>query len=65
MLEGCPGAKDMTDYIKNPKAEEAINSAVWHTVLGEGSKGSIGIWDNEPWTDGSDNTAHRYFNSDK
>ncbi|MCH5176360.1 MAG: leucine-rich repeat protein, partial [Prevotellaceae bacterium] len=61
MLEGCPGATDMTNYIKNPKAEETINSAVWKTVLGEGSGGSIGFRDDQPWTDDSGNATHRYF----
>lgn len=61
MLEGVNGATDMTSYIKNPKAESAIVSSEWRTVFGKDSGGSINILDNQPWTDGSGNTTHKYF----
>jgi len=62
MLEGVNGAEDVTaTYIKNPRAEEAIDATVWQTILGEGSGGGIGFRDDQPWTDGSGSTAHRYF----
>lgn len=61
MMEGVDGATDMTSSIINPKADEAIDASVWQTVLGEGSGGSIGILDGEPWTDGNGSTSHRYF----
>ena len=61
ILEGVEGATNMTSYIKNPKAEQAINASVWQTVLGEGSGGNISIWTNEPWTDGNGSTNHKYF----
>ena len=62
MLEGVEGAEDVTaTYIRNPKAEETIDANVWQTVLGEGSGGRIGILGNEPWTDGSGSTSHKYF----
>lgn len=62
LMEGIEGAVDVTaTYIRNPKAEEAIDANVWQTVLGEGSGGSIGILGNEPWTDGSGSTSHKYF----
>ena len=60
MLEGVDGATDFTDYIVNPKAEQDI-AAPWSVVLGEGSGGSLGILSGEPWTDGDDNSTHRYF----
>jgi len=62
LMEGIEGAVDVTaTYIRNPKAEEAIDANVWQTVRGEGSGGSIGILGNEPWTDGSGSTSHKYF----
>ena len=61
MLEGVDGATDMTSYIKNPKAESAIVSSEWQTVLGDNSGGSLSIRDDQPWTDGSGNTTHKYF----
>ncbi len=61
MLEGLEGSIDMTSYIKNPKAESAIVSSEWQTVLGDNSGGSLGIRDDQPWTDGSGNTTHKYF----
>jgi len=59
--EAVEGAVDMTSKIINPAAEEALDASVWETVLGEGSGGSIDIKSNEPWTDGSDNATHKYF----
>ena len=59
MLEGVNGATDMTSYINNPKAEEGVDG--WTTVRGEGSGGSINILDGQPWTDGSGDTNHKYF----
>ena len=62
LMEGIEGAVDVTaTYIRNPKAEEAIDANVWQTVLGEGSGGSVGILGNEPWTDSSGSTSHKYF----
>jgi hypothetical protein len=61
LMEGVEGATNMTSYIKNPKAEQAIDASVWQTVLGEGSGGNISIWTNEPWTDGNGSTNHKYF----
>ena len=62
LLEGVDGSKDVTaDYIKNPKAAETIDAAVWQTVLGAGSGGSIGIRSDEPWTAADGNSAHSYF----
>ena len=60
LAEGVVGAKDMTSAITNPNAEEAVGEP-WNTVLGEGSEGSIGIRDNEPFTDGDNVSAHKYF----
>ena len=59
MLEGVNGATDMTSYINNPKAEEGVDG--WTTVRGEGSGGSINILVGQPWTDGSGDTNHIYF----
>ena len=59
MLEGVNGATNMTSYINNPKAEEGVDG--WTTVRGEGSGGSINILDGQPWTDGSGDTNHKYF----
>lgn len=59
MLEGVNGATDMTSYINNPKAEEGVDG--WTTVRGEGSGGSINILVGQPWTDGSGDTNHKYF----
>ena len=62
LLEGVDGSEDVTaTYVKNPKADEGIDAAVWQTVLGEGSGGSIGIRSDEPWTDGSGGAVHSYF----
>lgn len=62
MLEGVESSLDVTaTYIQNPKADEAIDAAIWKTVLGEGSGGSISILSNEPWTDGNGSQAHKYF----
>ena len=61
LLEGVDGATDMTSYIKNPKAESAIVSSEWQTVFGNDSGGSINIQNNQPWTDASGNTTHKYF----
>ncbi len=60
LLEGEEGAVNMTDLIVNPAAEEAV-AEPWTLVKGEGSEGSIGTLDNEPWTDGNDNSTHKYF----
>ncbi len=59
LLEGLENAKIMTDSIKNPDSNDGTNG--WQTVLGAGSGGSINILDGEPFTDGSDNAAHKYF----
>ena len=59
LLEGLEDAKIMTDSIKNPDSNDGTNG--WQTVLGAGSGGSINILDGEPFTDGSDNAAHKYF----
>ncbi|MBR4709359.1 MAG: leucine-rich repeat protein [Bacteroidaceae bacterium] len=59
MLEGVNGATDMTSYINNPKAEEGVDG--WTTVRDEGSGGSINILVGQPWTDGSGDTNHKYF----
>ena len=62
LLEGIEGGNDVTTtYIKNPKTEEDIDATVWQTILGEGSGGSIGIRDDQPWTDGNGNSEHLYF----
>ncbi len=62
LMEGIEGSSDVTaTYIQNPKAAEAIDAAVWQTMLGAGSGGSISILSNEPWTDGNGSTAHSYF----
>ena len=60
MAEGVEGAVNMTDAITNPKAESAI-AEPWKVVLGAGSGGSLDIKSNEPWTDGDDNSTHKYF----
>ena len=61
LLEGVNGATNMTSYIKNPRAESAINISEWQTELGSDSGGSITILNNQPWTDGSGNSFHSYF----
>ena len=53
------GAVDMTDLITNPASADGING--WTVVKGEGSGGNIDVKNNEPWTDGSDNATHNYF----
>ena len=60
LAEGVEGAVNMTDKIVNPAAEEAIADP-WSVVKGEGSGGSLNILNGEPWTDGSDNSTHKYF----
>ena len=60
MLEGVETSYDFTSYIVNPKAEENI-AEPWVIVKGEGSGGSLGILNGEPWTDGNDNATHKYF----
>ena len=60
LLEGVEGATNFTEYIVNPKADEAI-AEPWVVVKGEGSGGSLGTLSNEPWTDGEDNSTHSYF----
>jgi hypothetical protein len=60
LAEGVEGAVNMTDKITNPTAEEAIASP-WVVVKGEGSGGALDVKNNEPWTDGSDNSTHKYF----
>ena len=59
MLEGVEGAVNMTNLIVNPAAEEAI-AEPW-VVESQSSNGSMGILSNEPWTDGEDNSTHKYF----
>jgi len=62
MLEGVEGAEDVTTtYIRNPKAEKAIDANVWQMILGQGSDGYINIYTDQPWTDASGSTNHRYF----
>lgn len=58
--EGVDGAEVKTSLIVNPTAAEAI-AAPWNVVLGEGSGGSLSVLDGEPWTDGSGNSANKYF----
>ncbi|MBO5585182.1 MAG: hypothetical protein J5924_02250 [Bacteroidaceae bacterium] len=60
LAEGVEGAVNMTDKIVNPTAEEDIASP-WIVVKGEGSGGALGVKKDEPWTDGSDNSTHKYF----
>lgn len=60
LAEGVEGAVNMTDKIVNPTAEEAIASP-WIVVKGEGSGGALDVKKDEPWTDGSDNSTHKYF----
>ena len=59
LAEGVEGAKNMTDSIKNADSNDGVNN--WTTKLGEGSGGKISILSNEPFTDGSDNATHNYF----
>ena len=59
MLEGVEGAVNMTNLIVNPAAEEGI-AEPW-VVESQSSNGSMVIRDNEPWTDGEDNSTHKYF----
>ena len=62
MLEGVESHVDVTNtFIQNPKAETTIDVAVWQTVKGDGSGGSITILSYEPWTDGEGNSTHSYF----
>ena len=62
MLEGVEGAEDVTaTYIRNPKAEKAIDANVWQMILGQGSDGYINIYTDQPWTDASGSTYHKYF----
>lgn len=60
LLEGVEDAVNFTDAITNPAAEEAI-AEPWAVVKGEGSGGALNILNGEPWTDGSDNSTHKYF----
>ena len=59
MLEGVEGAVDFTSYIVNPKAEQSIASP-W-VVESQSGNGSMGILNGEPWTDGENNSTHKYF----
>ena len=52
------GAVDMTDLITNATSASVDG---WSVVKGEGSGGNVDIKSNEPWTDGSDNATHSYF----
>ena len=52
------GAVDMTDLITNATSASVDG---WTVVKGEGSGGNIDVKNNEPWTDGSDNATHNYF----
>ena len=62
LMEGIEGAEDVTTtYIRNPKAEKAIDANVWQMILGQGSDGYINIYTDQPWTDASGSTNHRYF----
>ena len=61
LMEGVTDATDMTSIIDNPKAEVRIADSAWQIVRGVNSGGSINILENQPWTDGEGNTAHRYF----
>ena len=62
MLESVESHVDVTNtYIQNPKAETEIDAAVWQTIQGDGSGGSITILSYEPWTDGEGNSTHSYF----
>ncbi len=53
------GVKASLITILNPDAENSTDN--WTTVLGEGSGGSIGIRDDQPWTGGDGNSTHKYF----
>jgi len=60
MMEGVNGATNMTSHINNPKAEEGGNGwDGWTLVFGSG--GSISVRNDQPWTDGSGDTNHKYF----
>ena len=62
LLEGIEGSSDVTaTYIKNPRAEEEIDGAVWQMVMAEGTSGGIKILGDQSWTDGNGNSEHRYF----
>lgn len=53
------GATDFTSSILNPNAEDGVNS--WTTTLGDGSGGEIKVLSNEPFTDATGNSTHKYF----
>ena len=60
LLEGVEGAVNKTDAIINPTAEADI-AEPWVVVKGEGSNGALDVKNGEPWTDGADNSTHKYF----
>ena len=59
LAEGVEGAKNCTEAIVNPDAQDGTNG--WEIVKGEGSGGNISILSNEPFTDGAGVAAHSYF----
>lgn len=63
LMEGVEGSENVTDtYILNPRAEETLSSTQWQVSWGEGSPvGGINIKADQPWTDASGNSNHRYF----
>jgi hypothetical protein len=63
LLEGVKGSENVTDtYILNPRAEEDYSSTGWQVHWGTNSPiGDITIRTDQPWTDASGNSNHRYF----
>ena len=63
LLEGVKGSENVTDtYILNPRAEEDYSSTGWQVHWGANSPiGDITIRTDQPWTDASGNSNHRYF----
>jgi hypothetical protein len=63
LLEGVKGSENVTDtYILNPRAEENYSSTGWQVHWGTNSPiGDITIRTDQPWTDASGNSNHRYF----
>ena len=59
LAEGVEGAKNCTEAIVNPDAQDGTNG--WEIVKGEGSGGNISILSNEPFTDAADVAEHNYF----
>ena len=59
LAEGVALREDLTSLIVNPNAEDDNNG--WEQTFNNGTTGYVGVLNGEPWTDGSGNNVHKYF----